>query len=181
MAIVYRTSGPWGPGIAEDLSAEQVDGNFHGLDLRVTEFEDNPPDAVSIANVTSTGSTFTVHLSDGSAIGPLLLPVAAFNARGDWAPTTLYTRNDVVIHDNAAYVVRLQHTSGATFDPNLTVGGEPVYQLLVSRPQGMLWRGIFATSTAYAYYDVIRVLGSGVWLVKIPHTTGIAEVFDPAK
>ena len=24
MAIVYRTSGPWGPGIAEDLSAEQV-------------------------------------------------------------------------------------------------------------------------------------------------------------
>ena len=61
MAIVYRTSGPWGPGIAEDLSAEQVDGNFHGLDLRVTEFEDNPPDAVSIANVTSTGSTFTVH------------------------------------------------------------------------------------------------------------------------
>ena len=83
MAIVYRTSGPWGPGIAEDLSAEQVDGNFHGLDLRVTELEDNPPDAVSIANVTSTGSTFTVHLSDGSAIGPLLLPVAAFNARGE--------------------------------------------------------------------------------------------------
>ena len=39
--------------------------------------------------------------------------------------------------------MRLQHTSGATFDPNLTVGGEPVYQLLVSRPQGMLWRGIY--------------------------------------
>jgi hypothetical protein len=35
MPIVYRTSGPWGPGIAEDLSAEQVDGNFHGLDQRV--------------------------------------------------------------------------------------------------------------------------------------------------
>ena len=67
MPIVYRTSGPWGPGIAEDLSAEQVDGNFHGLDQRVTELEDNPPEAVSIANVTSTGSTFTVHLSDGSA------------------------------------------------------------------------------------------------------------------
>ena len=45
----------------------------------------------------------------------------------------------------------------------------------------MLWRGIYATSTAYAYYDVIRVLGSGVWLVKIPHTTGAAEAFDPAK
>ena len=91
MAIVYRTSGPWGPGIAEDLSAEQVDGNFHGLDQRVTELEDNPPEAVSIANVTSTGSTFTVHLSDGSAIGPLLLPVAAFNARGSWAADdTLY-------------------------------------------------------------------------------------------
>ena len=65
--------------------------------------------------------------------------------------TTLYTRNDVVTHDNAAYVVRLQHTSGATFDPNLAISGEPVYQLLVSRPQGMLWRGIYATSTAYAY------------------------------
>ena len=95
--------------------------------------------------------------------------------------TTLYTRNDVVTHDNAAYVVRLQHTSGATFDPNLVISGEPVYQLLVSRPQGMLWRGIYATGTAYAFYDVIRVLGSGIWLVKIPHTTGAAEAFDPAK
>ena len=181
MAIVYRTSGSWGPGIAEDLSAEQVDGNFHGLDQRVTELEDNPPEAVSIANVTSTGSTFTVHLSDGNAIGPLLLPVAAFNARGNWAASTLYTRNDVVTHDNAAYVVKLQHTSGATFDPNLAISGEAVYQLLVSRPQGMLWRGIYTTSTAYAYYDVVRVLGSGVWLVKIPHTTGASEAFDPAK
>ncbi len=121
------------------------------------------------------------NLSDGSAIGPLLLPVAAFNARGSWTAATLYTRNDVVIHDNAAYVVRLQHTSGATFDPNLLVSGEAVYQLLVSRPQGMFWRGVFATATAYAYYDVVRVLGSGVWLVKIPHTTGASEAFDPAK
>ena len=80
---------------------------------------------------------------------------------GAGRPTTLYTRNDVVTHDNAAYVVRLQHTSGATFDPNLAISGEPVYQLLVSRPQGMLWRGIYATGTAYAFYDVIRVLGSG--------------------
>jgi hypothetical protein len=45
----------------------------------------------------------------------------------------------------------------------------------------MLWRGIYATSAAYAYYDVVRVLGSGVWLVKISHTTGAAEAFDPAK
>jgi hypothetical protein len=181
MAIVYRTSGSWGPGIAEDLSAEQVDGNFHGLDQRVTELEDNPPEAVSIANVTSTGSTFTVHLSDGSAIGPLKLPVAAFNARGSWAAETLYTRNDVVTHDNAAYVVRLQHTSGISFEPNLVIGGEPVYQLLVSRPQGMFWRGIYATGTAYAFDDVIRVLGSGIWLVMIPHTTGTTESFDPEK
>lgn len=181
MAIVYRTSGPWGPGIAEDLSAEQVDGNFHGLDLRVTELEDNPPEAISIANVTSTGSTFIVHLSDGSSIGPLLLPVAAFNARGSWLPATLYGRNDVVTHDNAAYVVRLQHTSGGIFVPDLVSGGEAVYQLLVSRPQGMTWRGSYATGTAYAYYDVIRVPGTGVWLVKVPHTTGPTEVFDPAK
>ena len=91
-----------------------------------------------------------------------MLPVAAFNARGAWNPATLYTRNDVVTHDNAAYVVRLQHTSGATFEPNLAISGDAVYQLLVSRPQGMLWRGLYAMATAYALYDVIRVLGVGV-------------------
>ena len=113
MAIIYRTAGAWGPGIGQNLSAAQVDGNFRHLDQRMTGLEDNPPQAVSISNVTSTGATMTVHLTDGSTIGPLVLPVAAFYVHGEWQPNTLYALNDVFRHGNAAYVVRVDHTSAA--------------------------------------------------------------------
>ena len=63
-----------------------------------------------------------------------------------------------------------------------TVSGEPVYQLLVSRPQGMLWRGIYATSYGLRLSTTSSgSWGPAIWLVKIPHTTGAAEAFDPAK
>ena len=31
MTITYRTPGAWGPGKGANLTAAEVDGNFHGL------------------------------------------------------------------------------------------------------------------------------------------------------
>ena len=91
----------------------------------MVSLEDSPPQAVSISNITSTGATMTVHLTNGTTIGPLVLPVAAFFVHGAWQPNTLYTVNDVFRHDNAAYVVRVEHTSAATFDADRVISGEP--------------------------------------------------------
>ena len=166
MAIIYRTAGAWGPGIGQNLSAAQVDGNFRHLDQRMTGLEDNPPQAVSISNVTSTGATMTVHLTDGSTIGPLVLPVAAFYVHGEWQPNTLYALNDVFRQGNAAYVVRVDHTSALTFNPALSISGESVYQLMT---YGFEFRGLWQPNTGYRAYDFVRDAGGSVHIVRHDH------------
>ena len=173
MAIVYRTAGAWGPGIGQNLSAAQVDGNFRHLDQRMTGLEDSPPQAVSISNVTSTGATMTVHLTDGSTIGPLVLPVAAFYVHGEWQPNTLYALNDVFRHDNATYAVRVEHTSAATFNPDRVISGETVYQLMT---YGFEFRGLWQPTTAYRAYDFVRDAGGNVYIVRQDHDS--AASFD---
>lgn len=173
MAIVYRTAGAWGPGIGQNLSAAQVDGNFRHLDQRMTGLEDAPPQALSISNVTSTGATMTVHLTDGSTIGPLVLPVAAFYVHGEWQPSTLYALNDVFRHGNAAYVVRVDHTSAATFDPALSISGENFYQLMT---YGFEFRGLWQPNTAYRAYDFVRGPSGSVYIVRQDHES--AASFD---
>ena len=166
MAIVYRTAGAWGPGNGQNLSAAQVDGNFRHLDQRMTGLEDNPPQAVSISNVTSTGATMTVHLTDGSTIGPLVLPVAAFYVHGEWQPNTLYALNDVFRQGNAAYAVRVDHTSAATFDANRVISGETVYQLMT---YGFEFRGLWQPNSGYRAYDFVRDDGGSVYIVRQDH------------
>ncbi len=173
MAIVYRTAGAWGPGIGQNLSAAQVDGNFRHLDQRMTGLEDNPPQAVSISNIISTGATLTVHLTDGSTIGPLVMPVAAFYVHGAWQPNTLYALNDVFRQGNAAYVVRVDHTSAATFDAGRVISGEAVYQLMT---YGFEFRGLWQANTDYRAYDFVRDAGGSVYIVRQDHES--AASFD---
>jgi hypothetical protein len=174
MALVYRTAGAWGPGIGQNLSAAQVDGNFRHLDQRMTGLEDDPPQAVSISNITATAATMTVHLTDGSTIGPLLLPVAAFYVHGDWLPNTPYAVNDVLRYGNASYMVRVEHTSAATFDANRVIAGETVYQLMT---YGFEFRGEWHHDTQYRAYDFVRDFEGSVYIVRQSHFS--APVFDP--
>lgn len=174
MALVYRTAGAWGPGIGQNLSAAQVDGNFRHLDQRMTSLEGNPLQAVSISNITATSATMTVHLTDGTAIGPLVLPVAAFYVHGDWQPNTRYAVNDVLRYGNASYAVRVEHTSAATFDAGRVISGENVYQLMT---YGFEFRGEWHHDTQYRAYDFVRDFEGSVYIVRQSHLS--APVFDP--
>src|SRR5262245_48147956 len=117
MAIVYRTSGPWGSGKGANLVDGEVDSNFYDLAQRMTTVEtDLPAAAVSIAFFSISGSTFSVHLTDGSVQGPFALPVRAWNFRGDWVASTVYNVDDVITANGAVYMVLVNHTSAASFD-----------------------------------------------------------------
>lgn len=37
--LKFRTPGPWGTGINRPLSWEEIDNNFHNLNLRITALE----------------------------------------------------------------------------------------------------------------------------------------------
>lgn len=70
MTIVYRSVK------GSNLTADEVDGNFHDLDDRVTELETNPPVANGVANVIVEGSVWYVVLDDATELGPFQIPVA---------------------------------------------------------------------------------------------------------
>lgn len=130
MTITYRTSGAWGAGKGANLTAAEVDANFHDIDERLTAVEDNPAQAVQIDNITSSGSALTITMDNGDSYGPLILPVAAFVFRDWWEPSTVYSRNDIIINANKLYLVTANHTSDLTFSTSRTISGVNVYQMM---------------------------------------------------
>jgi len=65
----FRTTdnAKWGVGKGANLTPAEVDGNFWDLDQRTAALEASSPEPVGIAQVTVTGSTFTIVLTDGSS------------------------------------------------------------------------------------------------------------------
>jgi hypothetical protein len=72
-------------------------------------------------------------------------------------------------HDNAAYVVRVEHTSAATFNSSRVISGETVYQLMT---YGFEFRGLWQPTTAYRAYDFLRDAGGSVYIVRHDHESG---------
>jgi len=135
MTIIYRTAGPWGAGKGGNLVAGEVDGNFYDHDRRLNVVEGSIPQLVSISSFQVSGNTFYIHMSDGTIQGPFALPQTTWNFRGPWQPSTGYAVNDVVTANGNTYMVLLNHTSGASFDPGANDGaGHPYYGLLLSQP-----------------------------------------------
>lgn len=143
MAIVYRTSGPWGTGKGANLVAGEVDTNFYDLAQRMTTVEgDLPQAAVSIAFFSISGDLFSVHMTNGTVQGPFELPTRAWNFRGDWQPSTIYNVDDVVTANGGVYMVLVNHTSAATFNAGATDGsGNNLYGLLLVNPSNVLPTG----------------------------------------
>lgn len=161
MALVYRTSGPWGGGAGANLSAGQVDYNFYDLDYRLQSMELHPLQPVQISYFSTVGSQFYVHMSDGTVQGPLALPVVGWNFRGVWTPSTTYFVNDVITGpDNVVYIVMLNHISApATFDPGANDGaGHNAYKVVMTSPAGVLpaggGPGFVLTKASVTDYDV---------------------------
>lgn len=143
MAIIYRTSGPWGAGKGANLVAGEVDGNFYDVAQRLHTVEDNMPEAAKgIAFFAVSGNLFYVHMTDGTIQGPFQLPTQAWNFRGEWTPATIYHVNDVVTANGSVYMVLVNHTSADVFDPGRTDGsGNNYYGLLLTEPSNTLPSG----------------------------------------
>lgn len=129
--ILFRTTDAlkWGTGKGSPLSAVEVDENFYEVITRIVDLEENPPMPVNIETIQVIGSQLTIFLSDGSSYGPFTLPVAQFRFRDEWLPIVEYLELDLVsVAGQGLFMVRLDHTSAATFDPDATDGdGHALY------------------------------------------------------
>lgn len=114
MAVIYRTTGPWGAGKGAVLTKEELDGNFHDLAQQIAALV--VADPVEISNVTVVDNQMTIHMEDGSTFGPFTLPVANLNFRGPWADATNYLAGDLFTQNNTLYFVNTPHLSASPFN-----------------------------------------------------------------
>jgi hypothetical protein len=109
MGYTFRTSGPWGPGIGEDLDAAQIDANFWQA---IQDIAEKAVQGVGIANFVVAGNQMTVVLTDHTLLGPYVLPIAMLVFQGEWAPEIYYAANSIITHAGSTYIVRVNHESG---------------------------------------------------------------------
>ena len=103
-----------------NLTPAEVDANFSGLDTRVGNLETNPPTPISVSNVTSNGSTFTVYLSNGSSFGPFDLPYATIRWAGQWTAGESYSVLDLFYAVGyGLYLVLGDYEAPTEFDPDV--------------------------------------------------------------
>ncbi|RWO90942.1 hypothetical protein [Mesorhizobium sp.] len=105
MTITYRSVK------GSNLTATEVDDNFHDLDDRMTELEDNPPEPVNISNITVVGTQMTIYLEDATVFGPFTLPQANF--RPSVVATVATNTHAPVLADANGYK-RCTHVDGCT-------------------------------------------------------------------
>jgi hypothetical protein len=132
LAISYVSTGPWGAGTGIPFTTPvPVDTNFYNVAQAIEALENDRPQPNEIVSVTQTGLSFSFNLADASVLGPIDLPVLSFRFFEAWEPLTLYSELDTFIVDgNGIYTVLLAHTTGATFDAALLIGGDPAYKKL---------------------------------------------------
>lgn len=131
MTIVYRDEK------GANLTANEVDGNFHDLDDRVTSIENSPPEARGIVEITQSGDggSLTFEMTDSSLEGPFTLPTFSLRFRGEWEAETGYAVNDIITANSVVYIVLFAHTSETTFDPGANNGsGDDYYGVLLEMP-----------------------------------------------
>lgn len=136
MTIVFRNDDTrWGvgtgAGVGGRVTSLQVDENFYEIDTRLDSVE---ADLAGLdMEVVYSGSTITFNFSNGTTSGPFPLPVAMINPTGEWQPNTHYNYLDLFnVRAQGVFLVLLEHTSDATFDPDATDGSTdnlPLYQL----------------------------------------------------
>lgn len=182
MTITYRTAGAWGPGKGANLTAAEVDGNFHGLATRLAVVETNPAQPAQIETITSSGAALTITLDNGEVFGPLPVPAAALRFMGSWAPGTPYLKNDVVRYGNDIHYIAADHTSGPVFSPTQTIAGVAVYQLMFDGDAaarssvGPVFDNTTHTGVSYSYDPL-----SGDVTSTVDFTAGTAAYFGAVR
>lgn len=116
-----------------NLSAAEVDANFHDLDARVVDLETNPPVPISLDHFVVEGTMLTIYLTNGDAHGPFVLPVASWRWTGEWAAGLTYLVGDLITESGNIYFVRVQHVSDTVFDPGAFSVDGFLYQLILAK------------------------------------------------
>lgn len=140
MTLIYRTTNPdaWGAGKGSNLTPDQVDQNFWGLQQAIDAITTKDGVGVQSAFVNS-GNQLYFDLTDGTTIGPVTLPTVTLNPRGDWQAGTVYAVNDLVTSNGSVYLVKYAHTSAVQFDAGANDGGgHGYYGVLISVPSNAL-------------------------------------------
>jgi hypothetical protein len=165
MDITFRTLGPWGAGKGANLLPSEVDSNFYSIAQAVTALENDPTLPNGIANITVSGTQMTFTLTNGDVVGPFTLPVLTFRWRDAWEPSTSYAVLDVfTVPDTGIFCVVIAHTSGTTFDPALTIGGQPALKQLFGSTDSRLAGLSDVDITTLADGDVLRwVVSANAW------------------
>ncbi len=132
MAVIYRTTGAWGAGKGSNLTAAEVDGNFYDHDGRIGNLETSRPQPDNWASVEIDGTAVTFTTIGGS-IFTIDLPVLKWRFRDAWAAFTGYAALDTFTVDGVGlFLVNIDHTSAATFDPDAVDGeSNPLYTKLI--------------------------------------------------
>ena len=177
----FRTTenAKWGVGKGSNLTPAEVDENFWDLDQRTAALEESPPEPVGIQQITVTGNTFTIVLTDGSSRGPFALPAAKFNLVGEWAPHTPYVPNSFITEAGKTYLILYPHTSAAFFDPGANDGAGHNYYGLLPFPEQPIIEYLDAgwqPTTAIGSFKLFSIPDDGVYLTLRAHVT--AATFD---
>jgi hypothetical protein len=177
--ITYRTAGLWGAGKGADLDAVEIDNNFFSIAQSIQSLIDTPPTPNNIASIELVNTNqLVITLDDYTTFGPFDLPLATFQDRGEWAPTTNYAYADIFTHLNSLYLVLQPHTSAASFNASDGNMAGPYYRLLFSASDLMLeWVGEWEPLTHYDPFKLFSVPDVGVFFTLVAHTS--AATFDP--
>jgi hypothetical protein len=145
MTITYRTNDNtrWGSGQGTDLSAAQVDINFWELFSAISALQDHSNNGAFIDFFAVSGNNLFVHMTDHSVLGPYSLPVAQWNFRGQWQPSTAYAIMDTFNGpDGGVYLTIFAHTSDLTFSAGANDGlGHDFYAALLNPPISLMPAG----------------------------------------
>lgn len=140
------------------LTKAEFDGNISNLDGRIVALTDNLPTPVGIDDVQQVGDSFQFIFTDSTISGLIQLPVVSIRGMGAWLPLTAYLRNDIVSANGNAYIVRVNHTSDATFDAGAGNSDEDYYALLIPAPELSLppsgGEGMVLTKASDSDYDM---------------------------
>lgn len=167
MTITYRAT----KGSA--LTWTELDNNFVDLNGRVGALEgtaSNPIDSISVVGNVLT-VTYTTAFGGGSDSN--VIPVAAWNFTGLFQHDHEYLEMDVFSQGTGLYLVKIDHTSDATFDPGKQISAQNVYQTLLSANVG--------TSTTETLEDATYTLQvlDGLKYFRCTDTTGCEITIPP--
>lgn len=105
MSIIYRAEK------GAPLSAEEIDGNFKELEMRLQQLEEHPEASESLGKIEVGGDQISLIGTFGTDFGTFSLPKATLRFTGKWLPQTLYKKLEMVTYDKSLYCCLKDHTS----------------------------------------------------------------------